>query len=389
MELSKIYRGCKKGGRPSMAKNWFVSYLRNGDRVKEYGDINRGETIQEREVRARALKESVDLLLMDAYINGEPLSEKLTLKEGLEWALDQKRRTWRKGSEKEYLTPLRIFYAVTDRLGYTNKDINQVTKPVMMQVLEQMLDDRMKVNKDKGFNRPYNYLKYKNNIGNLFKVLKKYEKVKDNPCDFENDYKKPKGKKPAPITPAQVKLIHDKLESCSTPFFKHYVTVVNMTGIRPKELYSIRVADVDLRNRVILIHADIAKDKEDRLVPIPKNLIPYLEELHLELHEHDSFVFGIDFIPEARAMPVKRDRATKLWNSLIIAPKSKGGLGLPIKMYWMKHYGTKSRIEAGVSDVAVQYGLGHASLSETYDYSGLDTSINIQQIYELTPDPWK
>lgn len=387
MELSKIYRGCKKGGKPSMAKNWFISYVKNGKRVKEYGDINKGETIQEREARAQMHKEQIDIALMENYLKGSPMPEKLTLREGLDWALEQKKRTWRKGSEKEYTTPLNIFYEVTDRLGYSNKDINKVTKPVMMHILEQMLDDRAKMKKD--FNRAYNYLKYKNNLGNLFKVLKKYEKIKENPCDFENDYKKPKSKKPVPASRDLLNLIRTTIENSDTPYFKHYVTMVNMTGIRPKELFSLRVADVDLRNKVILVRSEEAKDAEDRLVPIPKNLMSYLKELRLDLHDHDDYVFGYDFLPEARIMPVPRDRSTKLWNSLIIAPKSKGGLGLPIKMYWMKHYGVKARLEAGINESAVQYGLGHASLSETYDYSGLDTSVNIKQIQDLTPDPWK
>lgn len=37
LELSKIYRGCKKGGTPSLTKHWHVEYKLNGDRKQVTG----------------------------------------------------------------------------------------------------------------------------------------------------------------------------------------------------------------------------------------------------------------------------------------------------------------------------------------------------------------
>lgn len=381
MELSKIYRGCKKGGRPSMAKQWFISYTRDGKRRKEYYDINKGTTVKEREELARGYKDALDKELIAHHLNPGPKSvNSRTLHEAFEWGIEKKKPRWKKKSAQDFAGVFRLFYLVAGEMNILNKDVKLVKRSTMREVLERM-------RKKRGCG-DHMYLKYKRAIHNIFGVLKDWEHIDFNPCDWTSEVKKPKPKEKLLLKPDQQPEVKKHILE-HYPAFWPYLMVVNMTSIRPKEVFNIRVGSVDLAQQTILLRAADTKDDEDRLVIIPDVLVPYLADMSLGDYPEHFFVFGNGFLPQERKEPVHRNRATELWKTLIKDPKEKGGLGIQSNMYWLKDLGINASIDQDIELEAIQQQAGHSSIEMTMKYVQKHRPKTLKAVKEKTPDPWK
>lgn len=93
-------------------------------------------------------------------------------------------------------------------------------------------------------------------------------------------------------------------------------------------------------------------------------------DIQMIFYGHVYFIeFGGEFAPEERINPVKRDRATKLWNKLI-----KEELDIDSNLYWIKHLGLNDRRSRGITPEALILQSGHATYQETLDsYISIDS----------------
>lgn len=365
-----------------MAKQWHISYKNSdGERIREYGDINKGETVQEREARARAYKEAIDTMLMQRHL--EPVSQSVksqTLQEAFEWGIEKKKPRWKKKSAQDFAGVFRLFYLVAGEMGILHKDVKLVKRSTMREVLERM-------RKKRGCG-DHMYLKYKRAIHNIFGVLKDWEHIDFNPCDWTSEVKKPKPKEKLLLKPYQLPKVKNHILK-QFPAFWPYLMIVNMTSIRPKEVFNIRVGSVDLVQQTILLRAADTKDDEDRLVIIPDVLVPYLADMSLSDYPGHFFVFGNGFLPQERKEPVHRNRATELWKTLVKDPKEKGGLSIQSNMYWLKDLGINASIDQDIELEAIQHQAGHSSIEMTMNYVQKRRPKTVKAVKEKTPDPWK
>jgi len=374
-ELSKIYRGCKKGGKPSLKKKWHVEYWGNGVRVKEYGGINYGKTINERETIAQRRKIQIDLKLMSVYTNPqlapEPKEKKIKypLKQCLDKSLSDKKRIIAEGSYKEYATPLKLFYEQTDILGLTDSDIRLITKKVFRDIIHSIVDTRSAEADKKGkpYNKAYNFRKYKANLLNLFQPWVDDEIIYRNPGDFTSPYKKPAPKLKIPLDNDQRKAIREKITK-ELPCFFPFCMMVMHTSMRPVEILRLRIKDINLKRREIYVYGEITKNRRGRIVHIPEVLVKYIELMNLESYPNTLFVFGQDWIPEERAQAMREDKANKAWRRLIKDPIKDGGLGIDSNLYHLKDLGMATKIEANISVEAIQKLAGHATINQSMTY---------------------
>lgn len=381
MKLSEIYRGCKKGGTPSLRKAWFVRYTLDGKPVQVRGGINKYKTIKEREKAAQMVKNQIDQGLISRGDKPTERKPKLSLKQGLDWSLEQKKKMWKPGSSKEYTTPLKFFYEQTDKMKLTNSDIKLITRPVMMEILNNMIDAR--VAKKPDFNRAFNYKKYKENLGNLFDLLVDFEKIPFNPCRFKSPYKKPRPKAKRLLTPEEREIIRKYFDKVNPDFF-NFLMVIFFTSIRPVEILRLRVGAVNLKEQKIFINSEIAKDNEDRYVDIPDIMMKYMRSMKLGKYPKHYFLFGHEYKPQERRLPMKRDVPTKYYNYHVISPET--GLGIDVKMYNFKHSGMRDKAMAGVSKSAIRDQAGHATDAQSLVYIGTHIEQEMEGLKKNTKD---
>lgn len=132
-------------------------------------------------------------------------------------------------------------------------------------------------------------------------------------------------------------------------------------GLRRGELLNLRGADVNLSVPSITIRA--SKNKRDRIMPLPLQLIASMREL-MAGHQPFEFVFRG---PAGGKWPVKTfDYAFKRHL------KHAGLSGRDISPHWLRHtFATNQRL-MGTDIVDVQMMLGHADLKSTMVYVHFD-----------------
>jgi integrase len=373
MKLSRIYKGCKKGGRPSLAKDWYIDCEINGKRRQVKGAINTAKTLHEREAAARKLKEEIDEEIIQRYADGKKGGIKYnkikTLRECLDQSIADKSKIIAEGSIKEYTTPLKFFYEQTDILGLTDSDIKLITKPVFRDIIHKMVDVRAKAADAKGkkYSRAYNFRKYKANLLNLFKPWVEDEIIDKNPGEFTTPYKKPAPKLKIPLDQDQRNAIRKKITK-ELPCFFPLCMMVMHTSMRPVEILRLTVKDISLKRREVFVYGDIVKNRKGRIVKIPDVLVPYIQSIQLDLYPDRYYVFGQEFIPEEREKPMREDKANRPWKKMVKDPIEEGGLGIDSNLYHLKDLGMATKIDADIPVDAVQYLAGHASINQSMVY---------------------
>jgi integrase/recombinase XerD len=124
-----------------------------------------------------------------------------------------------------------------------------------------------------------------------------------------------------------------------------------LTGLRRSELSSLKVRDILLDQRVVVVRG--GKGLKDRTVPLPDGLIPMLEE------------YLRNRLPSERVFPIgPRTISDKIHDFSRQA-------GVELHAHSLRHNYAESLVEAGVPITSVQALLGHENLETTAKYLGL------------------
>jgi integrase len=384
-KLSKIYRGAPEGKKPRMDRYWYIDYEYYGERKQSRLGINRGKTVAAREELAKAAQAQVDEMIRRSFT--KPQAEKKVkypLNECLDKSIEDKKRIIANGSIKEYTTPLKFFYEQTDKMGLTGKDIRDIKKPVMKDILHGMVETRAQEAEKAGkkYSRAYNFRKYKANIGNLFEPYVDDDLLDKNPCDFNSPYKKPAPKLKMILDNNQRALVWNQLKD-KDPAFMIYCKMVQHTSMRPAEILKLRIRDINLESQTVIAHSEIVKDRTGREVPIVDVLVPYLKALKMDKLPGTYFVFGQDFTPEQREKALREDKANRRWRRWIKFDKDKGGLGLDFNLYWLKDMGMEDKASDGISMDIVRDLAGHSSIRQSNTYLSKDLAARIKKQAEI------
>lgn len=372
MKLSEIYRGCRKGGTPSLSKAWFVRYTLDGKPVQVRGGINKHKTIKEREKAAQQVKNEIDQSIIARAQKPQVKTVALPLKKTVEWAFNELSRRWGEASKIQFKSVLSIFYKITDKHGLTDSDIKLVTRSKMRELVEDMVREQKL--------GAHAYHKYKGVLNIFFRYLAGRDRIAVNPCDFVAEYRRPKPKPKVLLTDKERQKVREYLEN-NYPEFLNYLMVLFHTSIRPVEILRLKVENIDLKKGHIYLNLEDTKDDEARFVVIPEVLIPYLKRMSLHLYPKNYYVFGFGFLPQERILPMPRNIASTAWRTLI-----KEGLGINSNMYWLKDLGMRMKVEADVPFRAIREQAGHSTDSQSMVYVGKHLQSDVEKLKKNTKD---
>lgn len=181
----------------------------------------------------------------------------------------------------------------------------------------------------------------------------------------------PKNKLPQRVpkhhTEKEIEAMFDGIGLTSTNYFeetrnKAIIGMAALAGLRRGELINLKLSDINMETKQILVKAETSKSRKERWVPIVHRLDNLLTE-YLKVREQH-----------------RKDGCQKLWLSAVtgkeltesglefITKKISDIVGFKVRLHSLRHsYGTYTY--AGCHDIkAVQENMGHSDLSTTILY---------------------
>lgn len=321
--------------------------------------------------------------------------DKMTLNEAMDFALSKCEVASK--TKAGYTHTVTYCKEAARRVSLSKMPVKEVKKQHIKLILEEAKKKR------KWSNKAYN--KYLGYLQAVLSRLHDWELIEQNPAYGIKALPVAESEKYVPISDEEKKIIRDYLYINHYRYFV-FIMVLFHCGIRPKEILSLKISDVDLNNNLITITPDLdlenAKTKKIRKVPINKHLLPFLRELELHLYNKEFYVFGSPYVSgrgnsgsargkkfgvmhpdyfKPSSCQIKRDTVTKFWKKVV-----KDKLGIDKYQYSLKHSGANAMILAGIDLDALKTLYGHSSKHTTSVYATKVKELYKQQIIENAPE---
>lgn len=368
-----------------MEKSWYVYFRYDSKLLRFKKGVNYIKDFKKRTIYIEALRSVIEQKLKGGW---NPLITELpsfdnTLKinQALKFALDEKAKNISPATKTAYTTTYKFFSKAVLDLNLDNLYINDVKRVHIKTVF-----DRIKINEswsNKSYNKNLGYLK------SLFTELLQWDKIESNPAFNIKPLKVEITEANITATDKEMIAIKDHLLQ-KFPQFYYFIATIFHTGIRPKEILSLKVGMINLTKNEIRIPADITKTSIERVVPINQFMKVYLSEMLSTRTPKSWFLFGTirekanerikrdtDFLPAPNLLT--RKCSSKLWKRLV-----KDDLKININQYSMKNLGADKKIKSGMSVDSLRHLFGHTSKLTTLIY--INKNEFIDQIIDKSPD---
>lgn len=217
---------------------------------------------------------------------------------------------------------------------------------------------------------PKNYNKRLCHIKSLFSELEEWRAITENPAYGIKELIEEQTEKFVPYTEEERNMIKEYLYVVNYRFFVFWATIY-YTGIRPDEILSMRIKDLDLETNTMHLKpfSNVVKNKKERYTAVHEDLARYYKEMNLQQLPQDYYIFSKKLEPG----PTKTNAQvpTLLWKKLV-----QEELGIKKYMYAGKHSGATAFIKAGASEENIVDHLGHSSrfISRMYTQEGVRQS---------------
>ncbi|RYD50700.1 MAG: site-specific integrase [Sphingobacteriales bacterium] len=286
--------------------------------------------------------------------------------EAIAFALEEKRPHLANKSYGCFKTGLRFAQRAATALQLDVKPIREIRRMHIKEIMSQMVRDRQADYDKEGKGQEVTgnfYNKYKGYLLCILSELVEFEALEYNPATKIKERPAIKTNVHRHASKSEREMIKSTLQ-LKWPRFYDYLDTEYQTGIRPNEIFSIRICDIDWNSAYINLYPRDggSKTRIARQVPIPDGLMKTLRKMKLESKPPTWFVFSKYFMPGPRRMPA--DYASKNWKDIV-----KDDLGLNVSLYSFKGLGGDDKRETGISLHAVSSQYGHTKMSTTMIYT--------------------
>lgn len=171
-----------------------------------------------------------------------------------------------------------------------------------------------------------------------------------------------------PLTDLEVKHLLKACNLSTYAGFRDYVAIILILdcGIRVGEMVQLKIQDIDLKEGLITVRAEVAKTRVSRQLPISSNTCKLLKELtDCSKENKTEYLFQSTYGGQIRK------------NNLILSFRRLGekiGMTKRCTPYVFRHTFATNAVKSGVMDLmTIQRIMGHSSLVTTRKYVQLET----------------
>jgi integrase len=194
-------------------------------------------------------------------------------------------------------------------------------------------------------------------MSTIFKLLVKREWILANP--FEKIDRMPKeDAEIVAFTMDELMILQQHLPQWSYDLYC-CACLIFYCFIRPQELVRLKVSNINLVNRAVIIPGKASKNKKQEVVHIPDALMPILMKLDLN-YPGNFFVFAKN--QQRGIKEYAPTRIAEAWREFA------DHYGIDKKIYSLKHTGVGMALENGINIRDLQLQLRHSSLEMTQVY---------------------
>ena len=200
---------------------------------------------------------------------------------------------------------------------------------------------------------------------------------KENP--FNNFKPKRPEQKKRVLIPANVrKEIRTYCEE-NKPNYLIVLQLVFNSLLRPKEIAELRVRDLNLKERYILVRPEVAKTHNARYASLSDELVQLFSAPEFARAKPNDYLIGVGYVP--KSTPISKLRFTKDWD------KMRTALNLPeeMQLYSLRDTGINTLLKNGVDTLTVMQHADHHDLSITTKYANHADPNLIKSINEHAP----
>lgn len=347
---------------------WYISYyVKNPDTGKL--KLFRTKVNQYKgQERIRAAKEIMAALQERLALGWNPIVENvapLATTPAFE-VFDRYERVKTKEMEKQslatYLSYIRIFRSYLESIGFQSATSIMAIKVDMAKKYMAWLEEERGVS-------PRSYNNHLSFQVTFFDWMKNRGYIQNNP--FLGLKRKPKRlmtKKRRMLTDAELFTLFSWLH-VNNPEYLAVCLLCYCCFMRPKEIALLKCRDIDLRNQLVHVRAEIAKNDNESFRTIPDAMMPVMRQL--DLSHPDWYLFGnhpgvrSDFRPARE--PGAKKRFSDYWATTI---RDACAFGMDIQFYSQKDTGITNMLGDGVAINLVQQQADHATVAMTAIYVG-------------------
>jgi len=336
-----VFKRIRKGKEGKETPYWYIRYSVHG-KIK-WESIGKVGSVTKDNARAKLAerKKQIRLGQLDMIENDIPTLEEFTI-DYLVYQRDVKqKRSW--GKDEAHMKRFNSIFGERKLSDINVKDIDDYKL------------NRLKEVKPATVNRELSVLRH------LLFLAKKWKKFfSDNPVS-ESGLLTEHNLKERILKPEE----EERLLSCSANHLKPILITALNTGMRKGEVLSLKWADIDLEQNLILVRHTVSKSKKPRLIPISSALRRLLVEQKLKTSWNDYVFLNPEGNPYLRPDALKRCFEGACRRANIVG----------LRFHDLRHTAATRMIERGANIVAVSKILGHADIKTTMRYAHPEDSL--------------
>jgi len=386
--MKSIYTIPKVVKYDDLSKAWFIYFRYNKKLFRFKFGINYIQNYRERLSEANALKDALHQKLKEGwnpnFVDPVPEQNNLKFTEALDFAIEKKTPNIAPKTLSGYKGTIKFIKAACTSLSMESIPITDLKRVHVKLIMEKAKSQR------KWSNNAYN--KHLNHLKAILTELLQWDIIENNPAHKILNLPVEESDANNPASIEDIEIIKNEFINKHPDYFNFLLTLFH-TGIRPKEILSIKIENVNLiKSEITLPARNTKKRKRKRIVPINQHLMKYFKSMELDQVPNEFYLFGSfrepgkgnigkfkDFIPGPT--PISRDTATRRWETIV-----KKGLGIDMNLYAFKHHGANMKILSGMSMDALKDLFGHTSKLTTKIYVTKIHEISRKEILEKSPE---
>lgn len=344
-------------------KTWFVAFrFTDGETgiTKQFqyrGDINKQKTKKDKIAEAAALRTVLEEMLESGWnpIMNRKLEENkptYTLIDTLEYLIEIRRNTIKKESTRTYVDVVKVFTSFLKQEGLSKINPAQFNNLLARKYLDWCLA--------KGYSST-THNKHLSMLVTMFNLMIDRQYLKINPFKGIKALRRDVGRNIA-FSDTEKKLIANTLRE-KNPRLLLFVQFMYYCFLRRTEIYRLRIKDINLSERMILVAYGSGKNRKQEGVSIPLAFLTELQALNLEQLNPNWYLFSTRLLPGELLMR-KTDRITdrhRVYLRALNIPKEK-------TIYSWKHTGVVDMYQEIKDPYALMRQLRHYDLQTTMIY---------------------